>query len=85
MILAVHSDTSYLSKSNARSCLGGHFFMSSDAPIPPVGNRAILTVAQILKHLMSSASEAKLAALYINVHEAVYNRQILTKVRHPQP
>ncbi len=72
MILAVHSDASYLRKSNVSSHIGGHFFMSSDAPIPPVHNRAILTVAQILKHVMTSAAEAELATLYINVNKAVY-------------
>ena len=84
MIFAVHSDVSYLSESNAWSRVGGHFFMSSDAPIPPVGNGAILTVAQILKHVMSSA-ESELATLYINACQTVYIRQILTKMGHPQP
>ena len=36
MVLAVHSDASYLSESNARSRVGGHFFLSSDDPIPPL-------------------------------------------------
>ncbi len=52
--------------------MGGHFLMSSDAPILPVGNGAILTVAQILKHVMSLTAKAELAALYINVHKVVY-------------
>ncbi len=85
MILAVHSNTSYLSKSNARSRVGDHFFVSSDVPTPPVGNRAILMVAQILKHVMSSAAEAELAALYIEERKAVYIQQILIKLGHPQP
>ena len=46
--------------------------MPSNAPIPPVGNGAILTVAQILKHVISAAAEAELAALYINVHKVMY-------------
>jgi hypothetical protein len=85
MVLAVHSDASYLSESKARSRVGGHFFMSSDVPIPPDGNGAVLTVAQIIKAVMSSAAEAELAALYINAREAVYIRQILTEMGHPQP
>ena len=72
MILAVHSNARYLSKSNAHSRVGGHFFMSRDAPIPPVGNRAILMLAQILKHVMSSVAKSELATLYINVRKAVY-------------
>jgi len=34
---------------------------------------------------MSSAAEAELAALYINAREAVYIRQILHEMGHPQP
>jgi hypothetical protein len=34
MVLAVHSDSSYLSKPMARSCVGGHFFCSSNVDNP---------------------------------------------------
>jgi hypothetical protein len=34
---------------------------------------------------MSSAAETKLGALYLNVKEAVYLQQILSKMGHPQP
>ncbi len=34
---------------------------------------------------MSSAAEAELEALYLNAQEAVYLRQILTEMGHPQP
>jgi hypothetical protein len=34
MILAAHSDASYLSEPKARSRAGGHFFLSSNAEIP---------------------------------------------------
>ena len=58
--------------------------MSRDAPAPPVGNGAILMVAQILKHVMSSAAEAELSAIYINAHKDVYIRQILTELGNLQ-
>ena len=35
--------------------------------------------------VMLSAAEAELGALYLNAREAVYSRQILTKMGHPQP
>jgi hypothetical protein len=35
MILAAHSNASYLSEPNARSRAGGHFFLSSDTTVPP--------------------------------------------------
>ncbi len=34
---------------------------------------------------MSSAAEAKLGAIYLNAKKAVYLRQILSKMGHPQP
>ena len=34
---------------------------------------------------MSLAAEAELGALYLNAHETVYLRQILTEMGHPQP
>jgi hypothetical protein len=34
---------------------------------------------------MSSAAEAEFGALYLNAKEAVYLRQILTELGHPQP
>jgi hypothetical protein len=34
---------------------------------------------------MSSAAKAKLGALYLNAKEAVYLRQILSEMGHPQP
>jgi hypothetical protein len=39
----------------------------------------------IIKAVMSSAAEAKLGALFLNIKEAVYLRQILSKMGHPQP
>jgi hypothetical protein len=51
----------------------------------PSNNGAILSVATIIKAVMSSAAEAELGALYLNAKEAVYIQQILTKMGHPQP
>ena len=84
MILAVHSDTGYLNENKARSQAGGHFFLSSNTPSPP-NNGAILTIAQIICAVMSSAAEAELGAIFINAKEAIYLRQILTEMGHPQP
>jgi hypothetical protein len=84
MVLAVHSDASYLSEPKARSRAGGHFFLSNTAEIPP-NNGAILNIAHVIKHVMSSATEAELAALYIAAREAVYIRIILQELGHEQP
>jgi hypothetical protein len=84
MILAMHSDASYLSKANARSQAGGHFFCSTNIDNPP-NNRAVLNISKILKAVMSSAAKAKLGALYINACEAVPMHQLLTEMGHKQP
>ena len=55
MVLAAHSDASYLSESKARSRAGRHFFMSNDEAIPS-NNGAVLTVYQIIKAVMSYAA-----------------------------
>ena len=84
MVVAVHSDASYCSEPNARSRAGGHFFMSSNSTIPQ-NNGAVLNIAHIIKHVMSSATEAELAGLYIMAREAVYIRIILEELGHKQP
>ncbi len=84
MILNVHSNAGYLNKKKARSRAGGHFFLSNNTDSPP-NNGVILTNATIIKTVMSSAAEAELGALYINVKEAIYLRQILHEMGHPQP
>jgi hypothetical protein len=84
MVLTGHSDASYLSKSKARSRAGKHFFMSNNTAKPP-NNSAILTIAQIIKAVMSSAPEAEVGALYINCREAILARHTLKFMGHPQP
>ena len=84
MILAAHSDASYLSEPQVRSRAGAHFFLSNAADIP-ANNGAILNIAHIIKHVMASATQAELAALYINAREAVYIRIILEELGHKQP
>jgi hypothetical protein len=84
MVLAVHSNASYLSEPKAHSRARGHFFLSSDTTIPP-NNGAVLNIAHIMKNIMSSATKAELAGLYIMACEAVYIRIILEELGHKQP
>ena len=84
MVLAVHSNASYLSESKARSRAGGHFFMSKDDSFPPT-NGAVLNIAQIMKPIMSSAAEAEIGAMYVNALEAVPAQQSLNEMGHHQP
>ncbi len=84
MVLAAHSDASYLSETNARSRAGGHFFLSENDHYPN-NNGAVLTIAQIIKAVMSSAAEAELGALYINAREVIPLRHLLLEMGHAQP
>eukprot|EP00804_Cyclotella_cryptica_P022655 CCRYP_012469-RC/>CCRYP_012469-RC protein AED:0.37 eAED:0.30 QI:0/0/0/1/0/0/2/0/432 len=71
MVLNIHSDASYLSESNARSRIAGHFFLGS-VPIdktPIKLNGAIYVFCGILKFVVASAAEAKLGALFLNCNE----------------
>ena len=84
MVLAVHSNASYLSEPKACSRASGHFFLSSNTTVPP-NNWAILNIAHIIKNVMSLATEAELAGLFIIAHKAVYIRIILKELGHKQP
>ena len=84
MILCIHSDAGYCNEKNARSRAGGHFFLSNNDQLPP-NNGAIMTNATIIKAVMFLAAEAELGALFLNAKEAVYLRQILSKMGYPQP
>ena len=48
-------------------------------------NGPILTIAQLIKVVMSSAAEAEIGALFINAREAVHIRNILGELGHEQP
>ena len=58
--------------------------MSKNAKISP-NNGAIHNIAHIIKHVMTLATEATLAALYIMTREVVYMRIILEEMGCKQP
>ena len=55
-------------------------FNSNDPP----NNDTIVNIVHIIKNVISSATEAELAALYIMAWEAVYIRSILEELGHKQ-
>jgi hypothetical protein len=71
MVIAVNSNSSYLSKPKACSRAGGHFFHSRDTTVPQ-NNGTVLNIAHIFKNIMSLATKAKLAGLYIMALKAMY-------------
>jgi hypothetical protein len=90
MILHVDSDASYLSATNARSRTGGYHYLSN-SPITTDNNElisangAINILCQIMREVVSSATEAELAALFHNAKEACPIRITLEEMGHTQP
>ena len=78
MTLASHSNACYLNEPEAHIWSDGHFLLSNNTTFPP-NNGAILTIAKIIKNVMSSAAEAEPGALYKAIREAAYIGIILKK------
>jgi hypothetical protein len=62
MILHIHSNASYLSVSNARSRLGGLFFLGNKSPEQETINVSILNVAVVIKNVVASAAKSEVGA-----------------------
>ena len=84
MILAAHSDASFLTETGSRSRAGAHIFLSEDDPIP-WDNGPILSISQIIKVVLASAAEAELAALYTTAREMIPLRNALNEMGWKQP
>ncbi len=84
MVLGIHSNASYSSKSKARSRVGGHMFMTGRDDIP-TNNGAILNILQIIRAVMSSTAKVELGTLFINAKTAVSMRHTPKELSHPQP
>ena len=61
-ILVAHADARFLNESRSRSRTGAHILISENEPKPKL-NETVLTIAQIIKTAMVSATEAEMAAL----------------------
>ena len=79
MILVGHSDASYINKSKARSLSEAHIILSEDKPVPKI-NGSVLTIAQMIKFVMSSAAEADMTGLNIAAKEMVPLRHTLIEM-----
>jgi hypothetical protein len=85
MILNIHSDASYLSVSNARSRLGGLFFLGNKSPEQETINRSILNVADVIKNIVASTAESEVGACFHNAQSGAPLRVTLTELGHTQP
>ena len=75
MVLAAHSDTSYLSKTKP----------SRRTNLYPPNNGVVLTIAQMINAVMSLAAEAEIGAVYITSCNTIPTRHTLKDMGHPQP
>jgi hypothetical protein len=83
MILHIPSDASYLSENEAKSRAGGFFNMGNTTKNDKkLTNGAILIVSKVLKHVMSSAAEAEIGAVFINAKEGAVLRTTLEELGH---
>ncbi len=83
MILAVHTNASYLSEPGGKSRAAGHFYLTNRND-KDFNKGAVLTLSSIIKHVMSSASEARLVALYYGCKQAILICIALEEMGHKQ-
>ena len=84
MILALDTDGSYLSELNGRSRAAAYMFLTKKDD-PTFHNGAVLVLSAIVKHVMASASETEIAALFYGCKQAIPLRTTLEEMGHPQP
>ena len=84
MVLFLHVDASYLSRSHARSVVGGYFFLGNENR-PLLINGATHVFSSIIPCIVSSAGEAEYAALFAGAQHAASLRNILADLGYPQP
>eukprot|EP00957_Ditylum_brightwellii_P179272 13657181-Ditylum_brightwellii.AAC.1 len=84
MVLAAHADAVFHNETKGHSRVGAHIFLAENDPYP-CWNGSILTVAQIIKFVMASATKAELGALFIAAQNILPLRQTLIKMGWPQP
>jgi hypothetical protein len=85
MILHIHSDTSYLSVSKAKSRLGGLFYLGYNPPNEDKLNGSILNMASVIKNVVASAAESEVGACFQNAQTAAPLRITLLELGHKQP
>ena len=88
IILYIDSDATYLVLDKARSRVSGFYYNINKDPKqclnPPI-NGPILIECKILRHMVTSAAEAKTAGLFYNRQTAIEIRNILKALNHPRP
>ena len=85
MILTANSGAGSHYEKKSRSRAESHIFLSENEPIPCF-NGPILTIAQMMKYVLSSAAEVEMSSLFLTAKEMVPVRHTLTEmVWHQTP
>ena len=84
MILHVQTDASYLSRSGARSVVGGLEYLGNRDQ-PTQINGAVHTFSTILDVVVASAAEAEYGGVFIGAKHAEGSRALLEFLGYPQP
>ena len=77
--LSAHSDAGYLNEPKTKSRASARMHLSENVHVPAF-NGAVLTIAQIIKFVMSSAAELELASLFITTRKCVKLSQTLIEM-----
>jgi hypothetical protein len=85
MVLHIHSDAYYLSISNARSRLGGLFFLGKKSPKQDALSESIINVIDVIKNVVASDAESEVGACFHNAKSGAPHRVTLTELGHTQP
>ena len=89
MMLHIDSDAAYLILPGAKSRVAEFFHLSNASETQhtpsPLLNDTIHIECKALRHVVSSAAEAEMAALFHNAKTALEIRNILTALDHKQP
>jgi hypothetical protein len=80
MQLQIQSDASYLSRTKARSVLGGLHYLGTEAEI----NGPIFCTSKIISCIVTSAAEAELGAAFQNAQKGAQFRNTLIELGYPQ-
>ena len=84
MVLCEQPNAGFHYEIKKRSRARAHIFLSENDAMPQ-WNGSVLTLSQIIKFVMSSASEAELGALFVTAQEMVVTRNTLEEMKWTQP
>ena len=84
MVRCAHSDAGFYNESKGRSRAGAHSLLSKNNAMPR-WNGSVLTLAQIIKLFISSASEVELRAIFITAQEMVAMINTLEEMEWTHP